>query len=166
CSISCGTKWRNLNNNPMKNKDNIEKMKKSLSETRKSMTEGTYTPNLTKERRDYRSIAFANKEHKCEICGEKNYGVLEVHHKDMNRDNNNISNLMIVCSKCHHLEIHKTIEIDLGHSFTLKYKTTSTRAEGSETNELISRLKELIVDLENNNSITHKRMMGETGGSY
>jgi len=37
---------------------------------------------------------------KCEVCGESNKRIL-IHHKDKNRKNNNISNLMAVCDKCH-----------------------------------------------------------------
>lgn len=164
CSTGCGTSWRNKYKNPMANKETRKKVSDSIKKTHKEMKEGSYVPKVKKIRRDYRRIAFENKEHKCEICGETNYGVLEVHHKDMNRRNNNIDNLMIVCSKCHHLEIHNNITIDLGHSFILSYKKTTTRSEGSETNELISKLKDLIKDLEDNNSIAHKLMVGETGG--
>jgi len=46
----------------------------------------------------------------CKQCGYKNEEVLVVHHKDKNRDNNNIRNLEWLCRNCHYL-IHgrKTI---------------------------------------------------------
>lgn len=50
----------------------------------------------------YRRNAFLHYEHKCAICGwNKDERVLEVHHIDENRDNNNIDNLIILCPTCH-----------------------------------------------------------------
>lgn len=50
----------------------------------------------------YRRNAFNNYEHKCELCGwDEDERVLEVHHIDENRNNNNIKNLMILCPICH-----------------------------------------------------------------
>lgn len=43
----------------------------------------------------------------CVVCGyEKHSSVLEVHHRDKNRSNNDLSNLAVVCPTCH-TEIHK-----------------------------------------------------------
>ena len=48
-------------------------------------------------------------EHKCERCGwnEANpflgYPILEVHHKDGNRENNTVDNLIVLCPNCHSL---------------------------------------------------------------
>lgn len=50
----------------------------------------------------YRKIAFENFKNECVKCGYKeNSYALEVHHKDENRKNNNISNLEILCCNCH-----------------------------------------------------------------
>jgi predicted restriction endonuclease len=49
----------------------------------------------------YRTIAFANYEHKCELCGDDLLCVLEVHHIDENHINNKLENLIILCSNCH-----------------------------------------------------------------
>lgn len=52
--------------------------------------------------RTYRSIAFRHQPPRCKYCGYSKYqGVLEVHHIDENRDNNDPSNLEIVCPTCH-----------------------------------------------------------------
>jgi hypothetical protein len=52
--------------------------------------------------RTYRNIAFRNHPPECKYCGYSRYqGVLEVHHIDENRDNNDPSNLVIVCPTCH-----------------------------------------------------------------
>ena len=47
----------------------------------------------------YRRIAFENLPKRCAICEAKDR--LEVHHKDKNRKNNELSNLMILCTQCH-----------------------------------------------------------------
>lgn len=50
----------------------------------------------------YRNKAFFNNEHKCSICGyNRLIEVLEVHHKDNNHNNNDLSNLTILCPTCH-----------------------------------------------------------------
>lgn len=43
----------------------------------------------------------------CEICQIKRKVV--IHHKDFNRYNNNINNLMVVCYKCH-TKIHRNLK--------------------------------------------------------
>lgn len=46
-----------------------------------------------------------NKKNYCENCGS--ISSLLVHHKDGNRLNNNLSNLMTCCSRCHQGVFHK-----------------------------------------------------------
>ena len=52
----------------------------------------------------YRQKAFDTYEHKCSICGfdpkDEEY-LLDVHHIDNNRENNDVSNLIILCPLCH-----------------------------------------------------------------
>ena len=51
---------------------------------------------------DYRKKAFYVYEHKCEICGyNEDTDILQVHHIDENRQNNEIENLIILCPNCH-----------------------------------------------------------------
>lgn len=38
---------------------------------------------------------------KCERCNYDKYEILQVHHKDKNRNNNQISNLELICPNCH-----------------------------------------------------------------
>ena len=62
---------------------------------------------------NYSRVAFLKKHllkekgHKCEICllteWQKTPIVLEIHHKDENKHNNNIENLQILCCNCHAL---------------------------------------------------------------
>lgn len=40
----------------------------------------------------------------CERCGYKQYRILQVHHKNRNRNDNELDNLEIICPNCHCLE--------------------------------------------------------------
>jgi uncharacterized protein with FMN-binding domain len=53
----------------------------------------------------YLRLAKENLIQKCQICGNEKVKLL-VHHKDKNRKNNVLSNLMIVCRSCHN-KIHR-----------------------------------------------------------
>lgn len=37
----------------------------------------------------------------CQKCGYNKYEILQVHHKDKNRDNNDLENLELICPNCH-----------------------------------------------------------------
>ena len=51
---------------------------------------------------NYRLKAFKAFPHKCMVCGwNEDERILEVHHKDENRSNNDIDNLSILCPICH-----------------------------------------------------------------
>ena len=41
---------------------------------------------------------------KCERCAYKKYEILQIHHKDRNRSNNNLDNLALICPNCHYEE--------------------------------------------------------------
>lgn len=52
--------------------------------------------------RDYRTFAFRYLLHKCSVCGwAEDEDILEVHHIDQDRNNNNLDNLLILCPICH-----------------------------------------------------------------
>ena len=55
-----------------------------------------------------RKILLDEKGKKCEICGSEEK--IHVHHKDADILNNSLSNLLIVCQKCHFKE-HKLLNI-------------------------------------------------------
>jgi len=42
----------------------------------------------------------------CERCGFNKYQILQIHHKDKKRDNNDLDNLELVCPNCHFEEHH------------------------------------------------------------
>ena len=55
--------------------------------------------------KSYRIKAFKTKPKECERCGFNKYlSILQVHHKDHNRENNHISNLEVLCPNCHMIE--------------------------------------------------------------
>lgn len=54
----------------------------------------------------YREKAFRHYMPVCNRCSYSNILALEVHHKDRNRENNDILNLEILCANCHTIE-HK-----------------------------------------------------------
>ena len=63
---------------------------------------------------NYRNVADANYKHKCSVCGwDEDEDILEVHHIDENRENNNVDNLIILCPTCHRkLTSHKYKLVD------------------------------------------------------
>lgn len=40
----------------------------------------------------------------CQRCGYNKYEILQVHHKDRNHSNNELSNLELICPNCHYEE--------------------------------------------------------------
>ena len=54
----------------------------------------------------YRTIAFANFDKWCAKCGFDIKCALDVHHKDNNHSNNDLSNLEILCKNCHAIHHH------------------------------------------------------------
>jgi endogenous inhibitor of DNA gyrase (YacG/DUF329 family) len=60
----------------------------------------------------YRDLAIKHYGPRCKKCGYSIIEALQVHHIDKNRTNNDISNLLVLCSNCHVL-IHKNINNDI-----------------------------------------------------
>lgn len=70
---------------------------------------GVNHPNYTSGKGSYRSIALSTYKNECANCGYKeDSDALEVHHRDHNRDNNKVDNLMILCANCHSI-LHKIL---------------------------------------------------------
>ena len=59
-------------------------------------------PSHYGEGKNYREQAFRAQEHKCAVCGwNEDEDILEVHHIDENHNNNDLTNLKILCPICH-----------------------------------------------------------------
>lgn len=51
---------------------------------------------------NYRKLALEHYGKFCQVCGyNKSVSVLQVHHKDQNRENNCLDNLLVCCPTCH-----------------------------------------------------------------
>lgn len=80
CGKSCQTKWRN------------------------SQFVGDKHANWIHGENAYRSVLARNNITKiCTLCGTTDVRVLAVHHRDRDRKNNNLSNLVWLCHNCHFL---------------------------------------------------------------
>lgn len=69
---------------------------------------GTNHPGYKSGASSYRERAIRKYGAVCHICGYDTEQVLEVHHKDHDRGNNKISNLVVLCPT-HHKEYHLNI---------------------------------------------------------
>lgn len=93
-----------------------------LSELKKSKTGKVYcsrscavsvnnvgsTRNYRSGKSSYRQKALSYYGKKCTICGYDVVEVLDVHHRNKNRDDNSIENLDVLCPT-HHIEYHRGI---------------------------------------------------------
>lgn len=80
-------------------KDEAQKITGNCPEIRPS-----HYGNLNSNR-SYRVLAFRTFGKKCKRCGyDEIEKMLDVHHKDGNRNNNNIENLEVLCVWCHAIE--------------------------------------------------------------
>lgn len=93
----CGKNFKRL-------KSIIDKSKSGLSFCSKECG-NKYKNSLTinyENATNYRRNAFLKYPHKCAKCGyDEDERILEVHHIDENRNNNDITNLIILCPNCH-----------------------------------------------------------------
>lgn len=66
------------------------------------------------ESKSYRWFVPDEETTECRICSEEKktegHDGIYVHHKDGNPENNNPSNLMLVCPRCHNMECHDVLE--------------------------------------------------------
>ncbi|WP_056683909.1 HNH endonuclease [Cytobacillus solani] len=103
CSISCGTTYRNLTDNPAWR----DEVKKKISENHAPVPWlFDYRFNNYKgiDVKHYRKKALRYYGDSCNRCGINEN--LQVHHKDRNRSNNELDNLEVLCYDCHSEE-HK-----------------------------------------------------------
>lgn len=60
----------------------------------------------------YRLLALAHYGEKCEWCDESLLSLLDVHHIDHDRSNNELENLIVLCVRCHALETRKLVVLE------------------------------------------------------
>lgn len=51
---------------------------------------------------------------RCERCGYNRVEIIQVHHKDRDRNNNELGNLELLCPNCHYEEHHSDVKDALG----------------------------------------------------
>lgn len=128
CSISCSSKFKNSNRD--KQEPNVicsyceQSFYKNKSKQKNSKSGHFFCSRICKDSAqriygnklpilsimpqhygvltDYRCLAFSSFDIKCNECNwDKIPEILEVHHIDGNRKNNDISNLRMLCPTCH-----------------------------------------------------------------
>ena len=115
CSISCGTTYRNLTNNPSKKLEVRMKISQNHADVsgvknpmygRSGKNATSYIDGRSKFIGEkYRKILLATgKDPVCKICGSRDK--LHVHHIDGNHKNNEINNLVWLCVRCHNNKAH------------------------------------------------------------
>lgn len=60
---------------------------------------GKDSPNYVHGLSTYRNLAIKHYGHVCQLCGYSE--IVVVHHKDRDRSNNSLNNLMVLCPNCH-----------------------------------------------------------------
>jgi len=74
----------------------------AVSNNNSLFKQGRNHPNYKSGISFYRSLKLSNiSKPKCERCGIEHPCLLQVHHIDENRKNNDLSNLIILCANCH-----------------------------------------------------------------
>lgn len=109
-TLSCG----NCSKETKRTKAEYEKSKSgdvycsrscATSMNNKRYKSGENNPNYESGQGSYRKRAIAHYGAKCEVCDYNVELVLQVHHLDHNRDNNEVENLIVLCPT-HHVEHH------------------------------------------------------------
>ena len=124
CSISCSVKNRNRREgNPASRPEVRAKISANHADVsgeknpmfgRTGRSAPGYIDGRNLLGRGYRGAVLANNPAICQSCGKHvSRRKLHVHHKDKNRKNNVITNLVALCSKCHS-DIHPMTRDDLG----------------------------------------------------
>ena len=106
----CGTTFYRAISKKLNSKSGLyfcSRLCKDLAQ-RSDGLEGFNPYSYTNGKTAYRDRAFKEFVHSCSVCGYDEYkNVLVVHHKDYDRNNNNMDNLQILCPTCHAV-IHYT----------------------------------------------------------
>lgn len=100
------TTLRNLLNNPKRKKEVNDKLKEIFEKNPKRAIKIMLENIGNNKIYAYQRIAYEEYGKLCGKCGQTN-GQIDVHHKDMNKKNNKVNNLMVLCASCH-ATLHKS----------------------------------------------------------
>jgi len=84
---------------------------RSCSNTNRVGTKYTGRPlkDKVKDQRSLKIKLLKERGKICECCGYDKYKILQIHHKDRNRNNNTMDNLELICPNCHYEKhLHKS----------------------------------------------------------
>ncbi len=65
---------------------------------------GARLKDKVKSQRGLKIRLLTERGRQCERCDYGKYEILQIHHKDRNRKNNNLNNLQLICPNCHYEE--------------------------------------------------------------
>lgn len=134
CSVGCGTRYRNLHNNPSKSPEAKLKISQNHADVSGANNpmygkRGELAPSYIDGRNSYtgetyrRILLASGVEPKCALCGNAEH--IHVHHINGDHTDNSIENLMWLCRKCHFNKAHTYM------------RDTHGRFVGSKLNEVI-----------------------------
>lgn len=105
---TCGKKTYKSNKDVLRSKSGLFFCCKSCQATwRNTFFSGYKHSNWKGGQATYRNILRKSKlKQVCAKCQNSDARVLAVHHKDKNRNNNSVSNLIWLCHNCHYLVHH------------------------------------------------------------
>ncbi len=103
--VNCGWCKKSFKVKPsrLKTKKGLVYCSRSCKETGQSLDGiAGMQPSHYKDHSKYRQYALDNLKNECNRCGyNKNIKILQAHHKDSNRANNDLENLELLCPNCH-----------------------------------------------------------------
>ena len=112
----CGKEFLRTHSKLEKSKSGLHFCSRECKDNAQRISSGKDFDNIRPDHygtatKNYREKAFKEYSHKCAVCGyDEDKDILEVHHIDENRENNEIDNLIILCPICHRkLTSHKYI---------------------------------------------------------
>lgn len=79
----------------------------SVSEGNRTTKTGKNHPQYKDGSGSYRARKLREVENKCADCRTDDVRVLEVHHVNRDRKNNELDNLVVLCANCHKIRHHK-----------------------------------------------------------
>jgi len=100
---------KNLLDNPNRTEEENKEIQEMFSNAPKETLKYLMDNMEPRKEKLYQLKAHKKYGRKCAVC-EKVLGQIDVHHKDGNRKNNDLSNLIVLCPK-HHREAHKNMRI-------------------------------------------------------